>query len=97
MKRFAFAILLGTLPMAATSAPLADELKNYVVAFDMEALNDAARAQLQTIIDDPGKSHGNKVMSVHTVLDRNDALRHVDIHGEDLDSPEPQVGLASYD
>ncbi len=96
MKRFALAILIGTMPVAATAAPLADELKDYVVSVDMSALDDDARAELQTIIADPGKSHGNKVLSVHTVLDRNNALRDVDIHGGDLDEGEAQIGLASY-
>lgn len=96
MKSFALAILIGTMPVAATAAPLADELKNYVVAVDMSALDDDARAELQTIIEDPGKSHGNKVLSVHTVLDRNNALRDVDIHGGALDEGEAQIGLASY-
>ncbi|QFT93876.1 hypothetical protein FIU86_13580 [Roseovarius sp. THAF9] len=96
MKRFALAILIGTMPLAATAAPLADALKDYVVAVDMSALDEDARAELQTIIEDPGKSHGNKVLSVHTVLDRNNALRDVDIHGGGLNKGEAQIGLASY-
>jgi hypothetical protein len=96
MKRFALAVLIATMPVAATAAPLAEKLKNYVVAVDMTVLDEAARAKLQTIIDDPGKSHGNKVLSVHTVLDRNNALRDVDIHGGDLNEREAQIGLASY-
>lgn len=96
MKRFALAVLIATMPAAATAAPLAEELKNYVVAVDMTALDEEARAKLQTIIDDPGKSHGNKVLSVHTVLDRNNALHDVDIHGGALNEGEAQIGLASY-
>lgn len=96
MKRFVLSLLIGTMPLAATAAPLADELKNYVAAVNMAALDSDARAELQTIIADPGKSHGNKVLSVHTVLDRNNALRDVDIHGGALDEGEAQIGLASY-
>lgn len=95
MKRFALAVLIGTLPVTATAGPLADELKNYVVAVDVNALDDEARAELRTIMDDPAKSHGNKVLSVHTVLDRNNALRDVDIHGGPLNDTEAKVGLAS--
>ncbi|MBY5987857.1 hypothetical protein [Roseovarius atlanticus] len=97
MKRFALAVLMGTLPVTATAGSLADELKNYVVAVDVAALDDEARAELRTIMDDPAKSHGNKVLSVHTVLDRNNALRDVDIHGGPLDEGEAQVDLASLD
>ncbi len=96
MKRFALVILLGTMPIAGAAAPLDEELKNYVEAFDMAALDTEARAELEAIIDDPRASHGTKVLSVHTVLERNQALRHVDIHGAPLDAPEAQVGLASY-
>jgi len=95
MERFAFAILLGMIPMAATSAPLAEDLKDYVVAFDMAALDRDAQEHLQQIIDDPQASHGTKVLSVHTVLDRNGALRHVDIHGDELPPAQAQIGLAS--
>ncbi|MFN3208719.1 MAG: hypothetical protein ACE369_06905 [Roseovarius sp.] len=96
MKRLVLAALIGTMPMAATAAPLADELKDYVVSFDMAALDGDARAELQSIIDDPSATHGTKVLSVHTVLESNNALRDVDIHGGPLDAPEAQVGLASY-
>ena len=95
MKRFALAVLMGTLPVTATAGPLAEDLKNYVVAVDVDSLDSEARAELRTIMDDPARSHGNKVLSVHTVLDRNNALRDVDIHGGALDEGEAQIGLAS--
>ena len=97
MKRFALAIMLGTMPVAAAASPLSEELTDYVVAVDMAALDDAARDELRAIIDDPDRSHGNKVLSVHTVLDRNNALRDVDIHGGPLDGADAQVDLASYE
>lgn len=96
MKRFALVLLIAAAPVATTAAPLAEDLKNYVVAVDMDALDTEARSELRTIIEDPNKSHGNKVLSVHTVLDRNNALRDVDIHGGPLDEGEAQIGLASY-
>ncbi|MGK7754226.1 MULTISPECIES: hypothetical protein [unclassified Roseovarius] len=96
MKRLALATLLSLSPIAATATPLAEDLKNYIVAFDMAALDTEARTELRTILDDPDRSHGNKVLSVHSVLDRHGALREVDIHGGPLDAPETQVGLASY-
>lgn len=96
MKRILLPIVFAALPMGAIAAPLSEELRDYVVAFDMEALDRSAKAALREIIDNPDKSHGDKVLDVHTVLSAHDALRHVDIHGESLDAPaNVQIGMVS--
>ena len=98
MKRILFSIVLGAMPVAAIGAPLSEDLRDYVVAFDVEALDQDAKATLRAIINDPNASHGDKVLDVHTVLSQHDALRHVDIHGESLTDPTTmQFGMASFD
>ncbi|MEO1138165.1 MAG: hypothetical protein AAFW87_01805 [Pseudomonadota bacterium] len=98
MNRLMLALSLLAVPTTAWPSSLDAALENYVVAFDNQALNDEARHSLQRIIDNPGLSHASKVVNIHTVLERNKALLHVDIHGAPLDAPEQssrvsEVGL----
>lgn len=96
MKRFALILSLAALPQVAASETLHDALQDYIVAFDITDVDPSTRSTLREIVNDPDMSHGNKVLSLHSILDSEGALRHVDIHGAPLNTADASGDGAVY-
>ena len=60
---------------------LAVDLEHFIADFDLSVLDDRALQKVEAIIEDADASHGQKVLALHTVLEQNNALAHVDVHG----------------
>lgn len=76
------AFLLATPASAQVRDGLVADLHHFVEAFELAEVPPAGRARLQVIVDHPSASHVAKLMAIHDVLQRHDALRHVDMHGD---------------
>lgn len=85
MLRYAAIAFLTTAVVStadATGLPgLAADLERFITDFDLAALDESGLQRVEGIIDDPDASHAQKVLALHTLLDRNGALEHADMHG----------------
>ena len=83
MRRILIALALAAAPTwAAADDHLSEALSNYVAAVNMDELDADAKARLRAILDAPDLDHVDRVVEIHSVLETNDALAHVNVHGE---------------
>lgn len=66
---------------AESRRPLDEQLTEYVESFDLAGLAPPVLDRLAYVASHPEASHVAKVIEIHDILKKNDALRHVDMHG----------------
>lgn len=80
LKSLLLVAAASTSPVAQNT-PLAEALKEYIVAFDLTGLSVDERIRIRAIVEDPTMPHALKVLHLHDALTRADALEHTDMHG----------------
>ncbi|WP_292291574.1 hypothetical protein [Marivita sp.] len=80
MKHVFAAICALFLPLGASAQSLSDVIDDYVTKFDISDLDAADRQRIVAVHADRSLSHGMKVLLVHDVLLKADALEHVNVH-----------------
>ena len=73
------------LPLGASAQSLSDVVDDYVTQFDISALDAGEQAQIVAVHEREDMAHGMKVLYVHEILLKANALQHVNMH-----SAEPQ-------
>ena len=75
--------LVSILPAAHASdaGDLSPDLSRFITVFDLNDLTTQTLSALCDIVDDADRSHGQKVLALHSLLDRHGALGHADMHG----------------
>ncbi len=86
MKHFFAALIAISLPASLSAASLSEVLDNYVTSFDVTELTEGARDEITTIHSRDDLAHGMKVLLVHDVLLKADALEHANMHSA---TPQP--------
>ena len=85
MLRSAAIALLTTAAMSSAQAAdlpdIAADLSHYISDFNLAALDEDGLDSVERILRSPNVSHGQKVLALHTVLERGGALEHADMHG----------------
>ena len=84
MFRALILALLFSVPASASERrfdPLATHLSHFVDAFELGTLSAKSRDRIHHIMNHRGSTHAEKVFALVDLLDREGALRHVDIHG----------------
>lgn len=80
----AIALITATVVSTAHAGDLTDlsaDLEHYIAEFDLAAMDQDSLETVSRIMADTSTSHGHKVLALHTLLDRNGALGHADMHG----------------
>lgn len=86
MKHILATIFALLLPLGASAESLPEVIDDYVTRFDVSELEPEDRKRIVSVHADDSLHHGMKVLLVHEVLLKADALEHVNIHAVE---PEP--------
>jgi hypothetical protein len=84
---FRFIAIVLTLAASAPAAHASDvqdlsaDLSHFISDFDLTDLNHQTLNTLRDVIEDEDAPHGQKVLALHSLLDRHGALGHADMHG----------------
>ncbi len=86
MQHVIATLIALTLPVSVSAASLSDVIADYVTTFDASTLNADEQARIVGIHNRANLAHGMKVLLVHDVLLKAEALEHENIHST---KPEP--------